>query len=135
MQTYQSDWGSNPGKRRLATRAGQVLESMQISEIRRRNEGLRASGSLANTLAHEINNPVQALTNILTLLASEPTVIEQTQLLVQSATEQLSRVSETVKRMLAVEFPTAPHAPKLTKLIDHMREENRLDSEAAKNAS
>ena len=118
----------------VASRAGQVLESMQFSEIRRRNEGLRASGRLANTLAHEINNPIQALTNLFTLLASEPIVMEHARPLVESATEQLGRVIETAKRMLAVEFPPAPAVPNLTKLIDHMREENRLDSQASKNA-
>jgi hypothetical protein len=58
----------------LAGRAGQILQSVQLAEVHQRNEGLRASGRLANSLAHEINNPIQALTNIMTLLSQEEEV-------------------------------------------------------------
>lgn len=110
----------------LAGRAGTVLEGMQYAEARRRAEGLKASGRLANALAHEINNPAQALTNILTLLSQHDAVLPHGQPLVQSATEQLQRVSDTVRKMLAVDFGHAPVEPKLSKLVEHMREEGGI---------
>lgn len=119
----------------LASRAGQVLEGVQYAEARRRAELLRASGQLANALAHEINNPVQALTNIMTLLSEHEAVLPEAQSLVQSASEQLKRVSETVRKILTVDFGQAPSAPKLTKLIEHMREEGRLGEQSERKSA
>ena len=107
----------------LASQAAVVLEGVQCAEALRRAEGLKASGRLANALAHEINNPVQALTNVLTLLSEHDAVFPHGQPLVQVATEQLRRVSETARKMLAVDFGQAAEKPKLSKLVEHMREE------------
>lgn len=114
----------------IAARAGQVLENVQLVEARRRSEGLRASGRLANSLAHELNNPVQALANLITLLSVDQAVTLDGQPLVQMAREQLARVSETLRRMLAVEFTPPPGTPKLLKLIEHMRVEAGFEPDA-----
>lgn len=111
----------------LAGRAGQVLERLQYSEIERRSERLRASADLANTLAHEINNPVQALANIHSLLSSQTGLPEETQRLLGMAVEQLDRVEETVRRLLAVDLnASVTKSPGLLKLIDHMRQGSGL---------
>jgi PAS domain S-box-containing protein len=93
----------------LATQAGRLLEGLHYAEIERRGEQLRASAGLAASLAHEISNPVQALTNILMLLSRHDAVKAEGQHLVQTAREQLSRVSETVTKMLAAEFESTTH--------------------------
>jgi PAS domain S-box-containing protein len=115
----------------VAARAGQLLESFQLAEVRRRAEGLRASGRLANSLAHEINNPVQTLTNLMTLLSEHHAVTVEGQPLVQLASEQLVRVTETLRRMLAVEFAPSSGRPRLSNLIEHMREEGGFCTDAA----
>ena len=64
---------------------------------RRARVGHDASAELANELAHQINNPLQALTNSLHLLSCEdhPEVLRDAQL-------QLDRISRLVREILAV---------------------------------
>jgi GAF domain-containing protein len=114
----------------LASEAGRVLERLQYDEIERRGERHRASVELATSLAHEINNPVQALTNILMLLSRDEVVKAEGQHLVQTAREQLSRVSDTVTKILAVglESSTQRH-PRRTKPFKHVRIEGSLPAQ------
>jgi hypothetical protein len=111
----------------LASQAGQVLETLQYTEIERRGERLKASAELATSLAHEINNPIQALTNIVVLLSQHKSVQSEGQVLVQMAREQLARVSDTIQNLLSVDFQAAPQLnTELTNLIEHMRIEGSL---------
>lgn len=106
----------------LSSQAGQVLETLHYGEIERRNERLRASAELATAMAHEINNPIQALMNVCELLSQDAAVQPAGLRLVQLAKEQLVRLSETVKNMLAVDFQNIPELNReLTDLIEHMR--------------
>jgi len=111
----------------LASQAGQVLETLQYAEVERRGERLKASAELATSLAHEINNPIQALTNIVMLLSQHKSVQSEGQVLVQMAREQLARVSDTIQNLLSVDFQAAPELnTELTNLIEHMRIEGSL---------
>jgi transcriptional regulator with GAF, ATPase, and Fis domain len=68
----------------------------QQMEVDQRNQSARAaSAELANALAHQINNPLQALTNSLHLVHCEdhPEVL-------QGAWAQLARISELVQHIL-----------------------------------
>jgi hypothetical protein len=106
----------------LASQAGQVLERLQYAEIERRGERLRASAELARSLAHEISNPIQALTNILELFSRHDAVQAEGQPLVQMAREQLDRVSDALKKMLAVEYAIATQSDaELRNLVQHVR--------------
>ena len=108
----------------LAIQVGHVLERLQYAEMHRRGEQLKASGELATSLAHEINNPLQVLTNILVLLCP---VQAKKRHLVQMASEQLTRVSETIRKILAVDTKrTKQPNVELTNLIEHMRIEGSL---------
>ena len=71
----------------------------------------------------------------MTLLSEHEAVLPEAQSLVQSATEQLNRVSETVRKILTVDFGQAPSAPKLTKLIEHMLEEGRLGEQSERKSA
>ena len=114
----------------LASEAGRVLERLQYDEIERRGERHRASAELATSLAHEINNPVQALTNILMLLSRDEVVKAEGQHLVQTAREQLSRVSDTVTKILAVGLEsTMQSQPRRTKPFKHVRIERSLPAQ------
>jgi len=111
----------------LAIQAGHVLERLQYVEMHRKGEQLRASAELARSLAHEVNNPLQALTNVLVLLRQDGAVQAKKRHLVQIASEQLTRVSETIRTILAVDIKgTMQGNAELTNLIEHMRIEGSL---------
>ena len=94
---------------RVATLVGSVkaalhLRSRQyesrISEAAlRKNEKLVALGRLAASIAHEINNPLEAVTNLLYLLKGTALDAKQQQYL-DSARQELARVSEIAAQTL-----------------------------------
>lgn len=74
-----------------------VRHHSQQQELRER-EKLAAFGAAAHCLAHDINNPLQALTNIL-YLARHGSVDTAAHL--DQAAEELDRLSEMVRKILA----------------------------------
>jgi PAS domain S-box-containing protein len=67
----------------------------------RRVVRLAAAGQIASSLAHEINNPLAAITNALYLLGEHPTLDQTAKDLVHSATAELARVSRIVRQSLS----------------------------------
>jgi signal transduction histidine kinase len=63
-------------------------------------ERLSASGKMANAIAHEINNPLEALTNLIYLARSSDST-EMTQKLLESAARELDRVARITKQSLS----------------------------------
>jgi len=63
-------------------------------------ERLSASGKMANAIAHEINNPLEALTNLIFLARSSESV-ETVQPLLETAARELDRVSRITKQSLS----------------------------------
>jgi two-component system CheB/CheR fusion protein len=57
-----------------------------------KSEKLAAAGRLAATLAHEINNPLQAVTNLMSLLGNSPRLDPHERAFAAMAEEELSRV-------------------------------------------
>ena len=55
---------------------------------------------LINHLAHELNNPLAAMTFTLHLLATHPDLSDDTLKLVNDASGMLDRVTSTVRRVL-----------------------------------
>lgn len=66
-----------------------------------KSEKLAAAGRLAATLAHEINNPLQAISNLITLLAKSPRLDSQDEAYAREAEEELSRVSHLTRQSLS----------------------------------
>jgi PAS domain S-box-containing protein len=64
------------------------------------SEKLAATGRLAASMAHEINNPLTSVTNILYLLNSDPSISPANQKLVEAAQQEIGRVSHIVKQTL-----------------------------------
>lgn len=65
-----------------------------------RSEKLAAAGSVAATLAHEINNPLAALLNLI-YLARQPNCTEDQRLsMLEAAEQEITRASELAKRSL-----------------------------------
>ncbi len=64
------------------------------------SEKLAAVGRLASSISHEINNPLEAITNLLFLVAMDEQLSEATKLYVHMAQSELTRVSQIVTQTL-----------------------------------
>ena len=64
-------------------------------------ERLAATGRMAHTIAHEINNPLEALTNLLFLLQSSLDKPEVASQFVATAASELARVSRIARQILS----------------------------------
>jgi signal transduction histidine kinase len=78
----------------------ETTERRRSEEALRKTEKLAAAGRLAASIAHEINNPLEAITNLLYLLLREPSLDEQARAYAQSAQHEISRVSEMTQQTL-----------------------------------
>lgn len=88
----------------------------QLEEALRRSERLAATGRLAASIAHEINNPLESLTNILFVLSSNMDLTKEEMELVATAQKEVDRLASIARQTLA------PHresgAPVVTKAAD-----------------
>jgi PAS domain S-box-containing protein len=66
----------------------------------RRTEKLAAVGRLSSSIAHEINNPLEAITNLLYLLRQMESLDEQSTAYVELASHEVSRMSEIAQQTL-----------------------------------
>ncbi len=66
----------------------------------RQSEKLAATGRLAATIAHEINNPLEAVTNLIYLCKTDTTVPPAIQHLLETADEELARVAQIAQQTL-----------------------------------
>lgn len=83
--------------------AGMILvettERRRAEDALRRSEKLAATGRLAASIAHEINNPLEAVTNLLYLIRQGP-LDPQSAGYAELATHELARVSEITQQTL-----------------------------------
>jgi PAS domain S-box-containing protein len=81
-----------------------VVELTEQRKLQAAEEKVRAWEArylLINHLAHELNNPLAAMTFTLHLLSTHPHLSGDTQTLVDDASAMLERISTTVRRVLA----------------------------------
>lgn len=76
-----------------------IEDQMRAQDVLRRTEKLAAVGRLASSIAHEINNPLEAVTNLIYLLQSTPLMEQQSEYL-KTAAEELARVSHITNHTL-----------------------------------
>jgi len=82
---------------------GIALESTQqikTEEALRQSEKLAAAGRLAATIAHEINNPLEAVTNLLYISLHNPDLPTSVREYLQQADQELARVSHIARQTL-----------------------------------
>ena len=77
-----------------------ITERKQAQEALLRAEKLAAVGRLAASMAHEINNPLEAVTNTLFLARTHPEVTPALRELLQLAEQELSRVASITRQTL-----------------------------------
>ncbi|WP_419803916.1 ATP-binding protein [Terriglobus sp.] len=97
----------------------EVTERLRSEEALRRSEKLAAAGRLAASIAHEINNPLESVTNLLYLLGMDQTLSTESQGYVDLAQQELARVSEITQQTLR--FYRQSSLPSDTQVADVLR--------------
>lgn len=106
------------GRQRQYQIRDQIQQAEIAQEALRRSEKLAVTGRLAASIAHEINNPLESVTNLLYLARSEdsPDVVRQYILL---ADQELARVTEITRHTLRFyREPSHPSTVDLVKVLD-----------------
>ena len=99
--------------------ARNTTEAKQTEQALRRSEQLAAAGRLAASVAHEINNPLEAVTNVLYLAKMDDTMGPATRNLLELADKELQRLSHIAARSLKFyRQRTAPTRSSLEELIE-----------------
>src|SRR3569833_92230 len=96
-----------------------IAAQMQAEEALRETEKLAAMGRVAGIIAHEINNPLAAITNIFFLLRNHPSLDEEARHCAALAEQELQRVSHITRQTLSFYRESkTPIAVTLTELLD-----------------
>jgi signal transduction histidine kinase len=101
------------GRQRQYQIRDQIRQVALAQEALLRSEKLAVTGRLAASIAHEINNPLEAITNLLFLMHGELTQ-EQMRGFLADAEHELARVTEITKQTLR--FYREPSQPVLTEV-------------------
>jgi signal transduction histidine kinase len=117
------------------------LERRRIEQILFDSEKLAATGRLAASIAHEINNPLEAIKNALYLLTNKMSPDDPNAKFLQIATKETDRVSRILRQMLGFYRAPRMEATDINALIEesegliekHLRQnrvkiENDLDA-------
>jgi signal transduction histidine kinase len=98
-----------------------VTERRSAEESLRRTEKLAAAGRLAASIAHEINNPLEAVTNLLYLLRQHESLDREAKEYADSAQHEVARVSEITQQMLRFHrqstLPAVTEVPELLESV------------------
>jgi signal transduction histidine kinase len=106
-------------QQRVLTAETEAAGRLRAEEALRRSEKLAATGRLAASIAHEINNPLEAISNAIYLARSAP--VEEIPTFLKLADEELARVAQITKRTLGFYRETAtPGIVKLSALLDDL---------------
>jgi two-component system, NtrC family, sensor kinase len=129
---------------------GEVISFRDIGDRKRSEEALRITEKLANTgrmaatIAHEINNPLEAITNLVYLISVAPELDDDTRRYVDMAQSELARVTHISKQTLGfyrqsnllADFSLAEVADGVLALLErkmasaHIAVEKRFDTDA-----
>ena len=106
-------------QQRALTAETEAAGRLRAEEALRRSEKLAATGRLAASIAHEINNPLEAISNAIYLARScSP---EEAPMYLKIADEELARVAQITKRTLGFYRETAtPGVVRLSALLDDL---------------
>lgn len=78
----------------------EITDRLRAEEAMRRSETLAAAGRLAASIAHEINNPLESVTNLLYLIRHHPSLEPEVCSYTDLAQQELARVAEITQQTL-----------------------------------
>jgi len=104
-----------------STIARDISRSKLAEQPMRNSEKLVVAGRVAATVAHEINNPLQAVTNTLYLLAESPSLDSSARQFLTIAQDELAKISQITNLTLGLHRGDAerPQQVKIPELIDN----------------
>jgi PAS domain S-box-containing protein len=100
-----------------------ITAQVQAEEALRETEKLAAMGRVAGIIAHEINNPLAAITNTLYLVRNHPSLDDTARHFADVAEQELQRVSHITRQTLSFYRESKqPIAVNLTELLNDVLE-------------
>jgi PAS domain S-box-containing protein len=105
-----------------STIARDITQTKMAEEALRNSERLAVAGRMAATVAHEINNPLETVTNVLYLLSRNATLDEGARKYLKIADDELRRIAQITRSTLGLyrERDTTPGAVNLSEMIDNL---------------
>src|ERR1700722_1008477 len=100
-----------------------MTASMRAEEALRESEKLAAMGRVAGIIAHEINNPLEAITNLFYLLRNHPSLNDEAKTYADAAEQELVRVSHITRQTLSFYRESKQPTPvRVHELLDDVAE-------------
>lgn len=105
-----------------STIARDITQTKMAEEALRNSERLAVAGRMAATIAHEINNPLETVTNVLYLLSRNPGLDDGARNYLKIADEELRRIAQITRSTLGLyrERDTTPGAVNLSEMIENL---------------
>ncbi|MGH9517417.1 MAG: PAS domain S-box protein [Terriglobales bacterium] len=105
-----------------STIARDITQTKMAEEALRNSERLAVAGRMAATIAHEINNPLETVTNVLYLLSRNAALDEGARKYLKIADEELRRIAQITRSTLGLyrERDTTPAPVNLSEMIDNL---------------
>ncbi len=84
----------------IAFYSREISESKKAEDALRKAEKLAVAGRMAASIAHEINNPLEAVTNLVYIARNDATISPQARAFLEAAERELSRLSQIANKTL-----------------------------------
>ena len=108
ISPIRDDHGRVVGAAKIAR---DITQRKKTEEALLTSEKLASVGRMAATIAHEINNPLEAVVNLIYLARQFPELPRESDQFLHTADDELSRVSHIVKQTLGFYRETAAPSP------------------------
>jgi two-component system, NtrC family, sensor kinase len=110
-----------------------ITVQLKAEEALRESEKLAAMGRVAGIIAHEINNPLAAITNIFYLLRNHPSLNDEARSYADAAEQELTRVSHITRQTLSFYRESKQPTPiRVHELLDDVVELQKRSFQANK---
>ena len=97
----------------------EITDQKKLQETLKFSERLAATGRLAHVIAHEINNPLEAMSNLLYLAEGSARDADETRGYIEQATKELGRISQITRQVLAYHRETTePTMTRADEILD-----------------
>ncbi len=84
----------------IAIYSREISETKKAEDALRKAEKLAVAGRMAASIAHEINNPLEAVTNLVYIARNDATISPQARAFLEAAERELARLSQIANKTL-----------------------------------